>query len=277
MTVPSVQAVPVRCGVRPGSTADGHGTPASLVAVVYPLLEGRSLGWPGWIWLLLAAGLAGLAALAWVEARRQHGRVAPLMQPQLFRIPAFRAGLVVQLLFGLGVQGFFLILALWIQAGIGFSPLRAGLTALGFSAGSVLLAPVAVPFAERYGRLVLASGGGAPGGWLRRGRTRRAAPNERSLSAVGGHPRACRRGRWPLAATPQEAAGAASGQFTTAQQLGGALGVAIVGSLYFAQLESHAATIAFRDTTLLVGGVFLAASAVALTLPRTALSGDELY
>jgi hypothetical protein len=80
-----------------------------------------------------------------------------------------------------------------------------------------------------------------------------------------------------LAATPREAAGAASGQFTTAQQLGGALGVAIVGSLYFAQLESHAATIAFRDTTLLVGGVFLAASAVALTLPRTALSGDELY
>jgi hypothetical protein len=77
----------VRCGFRPGSTPDGHGTPASLVAVVYPLLEGRSLGWPGWIWLLLAAGLAGLAALAWVEARRQHGRVAPLMQPQLFRIP----------------------------------------------------------------------------------------------------------------------------------------------------------------------------------------------
>jgi hypothetical protein len=185
----------VRCGFRPGSTADGRGTPASLVAVVYPLLEGRSLGWPGWIWLLLAAGLAGLAALAWVEARRQHGRVAPLMQPQLFRIPAFRAGLVVQLLFRLGVQGFFLILALWIQAGTGFSPLGAGLTALGFSAGSFLLAPVAVPFAERYGRLVLASGGGAPGGWLRRGRIRRAAPNERSLSAVGGHPRACRRGR----------------------------------------------------------------------------------
>jgi hypothetical protein len=57
------------------------------------------------------------------------------MQPQLFRIPAFRAGLVVQLLFGLGVQGFFLILALWIQAGIGFSPLRAGLTAPARSPG----------------------------------------------------------------------------------------------------------------------------------------------
>jgi EmrB/QacA subfamily drug resistance transporter len=261
---------------------------ATLVAVVYPLLEGRSLGWPGWIWLVLAAGLAGLAALAWVEARRQHGRVAPLMQPQLFRIPAFRAGLVVQLLFALGVQGFFLILALWIQAGIGFSPLRAGLTALGFSAGSFLLAPVAVPFAERYGRLVLASGGvllaagfgavalGAP--HLTSGRSAPWAVIPGLVVAGAGLallviPLV----NVVLAATPREAAGAASGQFTTAQQLGGALGVAIVGSLYFAQLESHAATIAFRHATLLVGGVFLAASAVALTLPRTALSGDELY
>jgi MFS family permease len=35
----------------------------SLVAIVYPLLEGRQLGWPGWVWPLLAAGLAGLGVL----------------------------------------------------------------------------------------------------------------------------------------------------------------------------------------------------------------------
>jgi MFS family permease len=68
---------------------------AARVAVVYPLLEGRSLGWPGWIWLVLAAGLASLVALAWVEGHRQHGRVASLMQPKLLRIPAFSAGPVV--------------------------------------------------------------------------------------------------------------------------------------------------------------------------------------
>src|SRR5271169_571224 len=42
----------------------------SLVALVYPLLEGRQLGWPTWVWLVFAAGVAGLAVLGWVEARR---------------------------------------------------------------------------------------------------------------------------------------------------------------------------------------------------------------
>ena len=43
----------------------------SLVAIVYPLLEGRQLGWPAWVWLLLAAGLAGLGRAG--PARGQAG------------------------------------------------------------------------------------------------------------------------------------------------------------------------------------------------------------
>src|SRR5215468_3568363 len=66
---------------------------AALVAIVYPLLEGRSLGWPPWIWLMLAAGLVTLGALGFVEERRHHSRVAPLLRTKLFRIPAFTAGL----------------------------------------------------------------------------------------------------------------------------------------------------------------------------------------
>ncbi len=131
----------------------------ALVAVAYPLLEGRSLGWPAWAWLLLAAGLVMLAGLGLIEERRQHTRVAPLLRTRLFRIPAFTAGLFVMLAFSAGAQGFFLVLAVWIQTGMGYSPLAAGLTALAFSAGTFLLAPVAVPLAQRYGRYVLCGGG----------------------------------------------------------------------------------------------------------------------
>ena len=46
---------------------------ALLVAIVYPLLEGRQLGWPAWVWPLMAAGVAGLAVLGLFEAR-QSGR-----------------------------------------------------------------------------------------------------------------------------------------------------------------------------------------------------------
>jgi MFS family permease len=55
---------------------------ASLVAIVYPLLEGRQLGWPAWVWVLLAAGVAGLGVLGLLEARRT-GRAdgpAPLLR-----------------------------------------------------------------------------------------------------------------------------------------------------------------------------------------------------
>src|ERR1700689_3855679 len=48
---------------------------ASLVAIVYPLLEGRQLGGPAWVWVLLGAGVAGLGLLGLLEARRT-GRAA---------------------------------------------------------------------------------------------------------------------------------------------------------------------------------------------------------
>src|SRR6201995_4521292 len=98
---------------------------AALVAITYPLLEGRSLGWPAWSWALLAAGVAALVLLGLIEARRQHRRVAPLLRTKLFRVPAFTTGLIVQLAFAAGIQGFFLIFTLWVQTGQHYSPLRA--------------------------------------------------------------------------------------------------------------------------------------------------------
>ena len=131
----------------------------SLVAIVYPLLEGRELGWPWWTWVLLAAGVAGLGLLAWREAAPAPPDIAPLLQPRLFRIPAFSAGLGVQLMFSAGIQGFFLTFALWLQAGEHFSPLRAGrdrgrVQRRQLHAGAAF----AVPMAQRYGRRVLVIG-----------------------------------------------------------------------------------------------------------------------
>ena len=110
----------------------------SLVAIVYPLLEGRQLGWPAWVWLLMAAGVAGLVVLGRFEARPSGRSVAPLLRTELFRVPAFAAGMGIQLAFFAGMQGFFIAFALWLQAGEHFSPLKAGVTAVAFSVGSFL-------------------------------------------------------------------------------------------------------------------------------------------
>ncbi len=268
---------------------------ACMVAIVYPLLEGRQLGWPAWVWLLLAAGLAGLGVLGMAEARDGGGRdgggrapkgTAPLLRAGLFRVPAFGAGLGVQLAFSAGMQGFFLAFALWLQAGEHFSPLKAGLTAAAFSVGSFIGAPAAVPLAQRYGRRVLAAGGllmaaGIAGISL-------AAPHV----GLGGSP-------WPvvpglvaagaglalliiplvnvvLAAVPVEAAGGASGLFSTAQQLGGAVGVALLGTVFFGYLNGHSFQAAIVHIAPYAVGAFALCAVLSMLLPRTAVAEEAL-
>jgi EmrB/QacA subfamily drug resistance transporter len=258
---------------------------AALVAIAYPLLEGRSLGWPAWLWLVLAAGLSVLAALWIVEERRQHTRVAPLLRTGLFRTLAFSAGLIVQLAFAAGLQGFFLVFAIWLQAGMGFSPLAAGLTTVAFSVGSFLLAPVAVPLAQRFGRLVLTSGGvllalgtiavgfGADG--VGDGSDPWSIVPGLVVAGAGLSLLVIPLVNVVLAAVPTEAAGGASGLFSTAQQFGGAVGVAVIGTVFFAQLESDTFTDAFTYALPIVAVLFLAAALLALVLPRTAVEEES--
>jgi len=258
----------------------------SLVAIVYPLLEGRQLGWPAWVWPLMAAGVAGLVVLGVIEARRTSTTVAPLLRAGLFRVPAFAAGMGVQLAFFAGMQGFFIAFALWLQAGEHFSPLKAGLTAVAFSVGSFIAAPVAVPLAQKAGRRILAGGAVLMVAGI--GGVALAAPHV----GVNGSP-------WPivpglvvagaglallviplvnvvLAAVPAEVAGGASGLFSTAQQLGGALGVALLGSVFFGYLNGHSFEAALVHTAPYAMGAFALCGVLALLLPRTAVSEEAL-
>jgi MFS family permease len=179
-----------------------------------------------------------------------------------------------------------LCLALWLQAGEQFSPLKAGLTAVAFSVGSFTGAPVAVPLAQRHGRRVLAGGGlamaaGIVGVTL-------AAPHV----GVNGSP-------WPvvpglvvagaglallliplvnvvLAAVPVEVAGGASGLFGTAQQLGGALGVALFGTVFFGYLTGHSFEAAIVHVAPYAIGAFALCALLSMLLPRTAISEQAL-
>jgi EmrB/QacA subfamily drug resistance transporter len=260
---------------------------ASLVAIAYPLVEGRSHGWPAWGWLLLAAGVAGLVALGLIEQRRTHTRVAPLLRPSLLRIPAFSAGLAVMAAFAAGLQGFFLILAVWLQTGIGFSPLGAGLTALAFSIGSFALAALAVPLARRYGRIVLFGGGvlmalGALA--VRIGASHVDGPTDfwpivpgLAIAGIGLSLQIIPLANVVLAAVPREVAGGAGGTFSTMQQIGGALGIAIVGTVFFDRVAAGGGfTSAFRHAIPIAIALFIATALLSLALPRTALSEAEL-
>jgi MFS family permease len=233
---------------------------------------------------MLAAGVVTLVGLAVAEERLPRPRVAPLLRPQLLRRPAFTAGLIVQLAFSIGMQGFALVFALWLQIGQGYSPLRAGVTMVAFSVGSFIAAPFAIPLAQRWGRLVLMAGAllmaaGTAG------------------IAAGAHHVGTGTGPWPLvpgllvaglglallviplvnvvlAAVPAHAAGGASGLFGTAQQIGGAIGVAVMGTIFFGDLAGGSFKAAYLGVTPYLVAVFVVAAALCLALPATAVAED---
>src|SRR5207248_2717983 len=130
-----------------------------LGLVVFPLVEGRQAGWPWWVPVAFAAALPA-AALWLVYERRVSARgCSPLVDLALFRERSFRLGVGLVLLFWM-VTSFFLLLGLYYQDGLGYSPIDSGL----------LFLPLAVPF-------VLASVNSGRLSWV---------PHERLLSAAAG-------------------------------------------------------------------------------------------
>ncbi|MFC4908892.1 MFS transporter [Actinomadura gamaensis] len=210
-----------------------------LVAIVYPLVQGREQGWPMWTWECLGAAVVLLGAFA----LHQRRAAAPLVAPALFRHRSFGVGAVVALLHSMTMGSFFLILALYLQMGRGLSALESGLIFLPLGLGYFVSSARAGAVAERLGRQTLALGALAMAvgygvlavtatGLGQHGAVAWVIPGLVVAGAGMGLVMA------PLPAlvlsrVDAEHAGAASGVLSTAQQAGGAIGVALVGVVFY--------------------------------------------
>ncbi|HUK70829.1 MAG TPA: MFS transporter [Streptosporangiaceae bacterium] len=108
---------------------DGPGTlllGVLVLTLLIPLTEGRSLHWPAWAIVLLAASPAVAAALTVVEARAERAGRIPFVPPSLIRLPTMRQGLTLALPFFAGFGAFMFCYPLAVQQGLGASPLAAG-------------------------------------------------------------------------------------------------------------------------------------------------------
>jgi EmrB/QacA subfamily drug resistance transporter len=258
--------------------------PVSLAAIVYPLLEGQAHGWPAWIFVMLAAGIAGLAVAVLLE-RRTTAERAPLLSASHFGIKAFSAGLGVQALFSAALQGMSLTFVLWLQVGHHYTPLHTGLTLLAFSGGAILTAPQSGKLAEAHGRRVLMAGAAL----LMIGTAILAQPAWQgghgvpAWSTFGGLAVAGAGLGYlvvplvnvVLAAVPVETAGGASGTFSTAQQVGGALGIAVIGTVFFGHAPGMQLNAAFGIAQLVVIAAYAGAGMLCALLPRSALSEEQ--
>lgn len=113
-----------------------------LFLLTYPLIEGRDAGWPRWAWACLLAAVPVLGVFVTFERLKTARGGSPLVVLHLFQQRAFVAGLLVTLLFNAASAAFFFALALYLQLGLHFSSLKAGLTfgpgAIGFFIAATL-------------------------------------------------------------------------------------------------------------------------------------------
>jgi EmrB/QacA subfamily drug resistance transporter len=250
---------------------------ASL-CLIYPLVQGRELGWPVWAFALMAAGIALLGVFA-VAERRSHG--TPMIAPSLLRNRAYTSGLLVGLAFFAGFAGLVMVTSLFFQLELHFSPEHAGLTLVPLSVGTAITAGASYALMPRFGRAVLQGGvvavvaGLGSLAWtvthFGAGVTSlEMAPANLviglGLGFVFG----------PLfsvilAGVDDEEVGSASGTLNAIQQLGNSIGVAVLATIFFSLLDDGDASPAAMTTTVLIAaGLLVLTLTLSFLLPKQA-------
>ncbi len=219
-----------------------------LSLLLYPLIAGREAGWPLWTLILLAVSAPTLLGFA----AHQHGRTrrgaSPLLHTRLFTRRAFTLGVMAALLLYTATPSLYMLLAFLLQAGFGYSSFTAALIFTPIAVVYCGASLVANRFAVRHGRLLLAVGGAtitlglaltALMAWrLGAGLDGPALLAGMLLVGMGQGLLLTQLLNLILGTVSSADVGAASGLVSTMQQVGGAVGIAIAGIMYFGALDA---------------------------------------
>jgi EmrB/QacA subfamily drug resistance transporter len=229
-----------------------------LGLLVFALIEGQTYGWwtatrsfavgglsPVPIALVLAAVL--IAALLWVERARAAAGRPVVLDLSLFRIASFRRGNAAASLISVGELGLLFVLPLFLQNVHGSSPLQICLAIVPLAVGSFLAGPFAARLSHRHGaaRVVQLGMLLEVAAVLAIGLTTHAGTTGLDLApwmfcyGIGLGLTSAQLTNVSLGDVPKERSGQASGTQSTARQIGSALGIALIGTV-FATTLSHA-------------------------------------
>jgi EmrB/QacA subfamily drug resistance transporter len=221
-----------------------------LLMLLYPLTRGRELGWPMWGYVSMGGALVVFAALVAYEKRKTARDGSPLVELSLFKVKSFAAGIAVQTVFGVALGIFFLVWTLYMQFGLGWRPLRAGLTGVPFSIAVSMAAGLSVQkLTPRFGRKVLQAGAliMALGVLLYIWESERYGMSIASwqmalplvVMGVGMGLIVAPLTDAILSEVPREHSGSASGLINTVMQMGNALGLGLVSVVFFGTMSDH--------------------------------------
>lgn len=218
---------------------DPVGAVLSVAAML--LLVGTVIEAPGWGWSSTATvtGFAGALVLLVAFVRWEVRRAHPLLDVRIFRNARFSAASGAIALAFFGLFGFIFMITLYFQAVLGYSPLRAGVATVPFALVTGALSPVAIALMKRVGTKLVVAGGLflMSGGFLLAATVTADSPYwgriivSMVLIAAGLALTAGPASDAIMAAVPAGQAGAGSAVNDTTRELGGALGVAVIGSV----------------------------------------------
>lgn len=226
----------------------------AVLALVFPLVEGRQFGWPLWCFALI--GLSTVMAVLFHGLQRKNARMGrpQLLPVSLTRDPVFVAGVLFIAVFFSAMAGLFFMMAIFLQSGLGLTPLTAGLILAPHPIGVILASTLSGRFGTRrlaerivlstflvLGALVavglVVSSGWAPWALL--------LPHLCLGLGVGtGIPALF---QLVLSRVAGVDAGAGSGVLQAFQQIGMAFGIAVQGQIFFQVLGNGAGEAAYRQ------------------------------
>ncbi|WP_328304470.1 MFS transporter (plasmid) [Streptomyces sp. NBC_00435] len=219
----------------------------AVLLLVYPLVQGREQGWPTWMFGMMLASVPAFGLFAWQQYRKQAANGSPLIVTSLLRKRPFVAGIAVAVLFYCAMAGYFLIFTLYMQIGLGYSAIRTGLTTVPWAVGIVVGAGIGGGFLSgKIGRkvihigLVIKSIGVLGILWVISHYGTDVTSLQISLPiwvcGVGMGFVVAPLFDIILAGVDDTEVGSASGLLSATQQLGSAVGVAILGTVFFGLL-----------------------------------------
>ncbi len=261
----------------------------ALFSLSYALIEGNSKGWASAEILgLFVAAAVFLAAFVVLEKRQR----LPMLDLSLFKIPSFVGANVVALLVSLGMFGVFFFVSLYVQNVLGFSPTKSGAIFLPMTILIILIAPIAGKLSDRIGGRWLMGGGMATLGvslllYQRIGlhSTFWTLLPSLILGGIGMALTMSPMTSVAMASVPVDKAGVGSGVLNSFRQIGGALGIAVMGAILASYVAAPVTTLAGKQqfvdglhaALLVSAGIAFAAAIVAIVLVRVSPSVEKAH
>ena len=216
----------------------------TVLCVLFPVVQSESGGLRRFWWLFGVAVPFGLAFLRW-ERRRVGRERAPLLDTRLFtEVRGYPSGALISGVYFAGFSGIWLTFALFLQNGLGFSPLASGLAVAPFSIGSAVSSVIAGRLVGRFGRRVTVFGlMTAALGLASVAVVVPLVPANRLavaillpmlVAGIGGGAVISPNNTMTLSNVPTRMAGVAAGVIQTGQRMGTAMGTALLAAVFHA-------------------------------------------